>query len=123
MQPLLILADDNPAARSALALALESRLGLRASGEAAAFAELTALVSRLQPGLLVLDWELPGLDHAAGLPALRALAPRLRVLALSPRAEARAEALRAGADAFVCQADPPEALFAALRALSTRTGA
>jgi DNA-binding NarL/FixJ family response regulator len=64
---------------------------------------------------VLLDWELPGLQAANSLlPALRALCPRLSVIALSGKPEARRAALAAGADGFVSKGDPPERLMAAV---------
>lgn len=114
----LILADDNPATRSALAFILNQRLGLGIAGEAASMEELLRVLraAPVEAGLLVLDWELPGLSQAGGVAALRALRPNLRIVALSARAGAREEALAAGADAFVSMVEPPEMLLAAVNA-------
>ena len=64
--------------------------------------------------LVLLDWELPGLEADGLLPTLRELCPRLKVIALSGRPEARHAALDAGVDAFVSKGDPPERLLAAV---------
>jgi DNA-binding NarL/FixJ family response regulator len=118
MNPILLLADDNMATCSALAFALETRLGLCVAGEAASMRELLPLVERLQPHLLILDWELPGLGEGGGIAALRALSPGLKIVALSSRSEARDQALESGADAFASMVEPPEALFCTIRGVA-----
>jgi DNA-binding NarL/FixJ family response regulator len=117
MQPVLLIADDNTTACSALALALEKRLALRVAGEAASRLALFEMVRTLRPTLLILDWELPGLCPGEDLAALRAQAPGLKILALSACAEGCDAALAAGLDAFVERLAPPETLFALLSSL------
>jgi DNA-binding NarL/FixJ family response regulator len=115
MEVTLLLADDNSATRSTLRLVLEKRLEVRVVAEAANLQELYTLVSRTQPDLLVLDWELPGFKGAASLAELRILAPEMKAVALSARPEAREQSLAAGADAFVSMVEQPEALFSTIR--------
>jgi DNA-binding NarL/FixJ family response regulator len=123
----ILLADDEAKVRSALRLLLEQQEGLKVVGEVERADGLMDEIGAVQPDALLLDWELPGLrDKIAGAPgaskgrvswlgslrALRALNPRLVVIALSGRPEARQTALDAGADAFVSKGDPPERLLA-----------
>jgi DNA-binding NarL/FixJ family response regulator len=113
----LILADDNPATRSALAFILGQRLGLVIAGEAASAGELARLLQAPSPQerVMVLDWDLPGLSQECGLAELRALDPGVKIIVLSARAEARQPALAAGADAFVSMVEPPEMMLATIR--------
>ncbi|HOR00296.1 MAG TPA: response regulator [Anaerolineae bacterium] len=112
----ILLADDQREVRSALRLLLEHEPGLVVINEAAEAQALLATVRAACPDVVLLDWELRGLQAAEAVQALRATCPRLRVIALSGRPEARHAALAAGADAFVSKGDPPERLLAALRA-------
>ena len=121
----IFIADDQIKVRSALRLLLEQEPGLRVVGEAAETESLLAQAEATQPDLMLLDWELPnlvGVNSSTGsgsrlLAALRARCPRLVVIALSGRLEARQAAMTAGADAFVSKGDPPERLLAALQAV------
>jgi len=126
----IFIADDRPRIRSAVRLLFEQEEGVSVVGEAAELEGLLAGVQALQPDIVLLDWELPGrqgalLSAAAGrawygngrqhlLSLMRALCPRLFVVALSSRPGARQEALAAGADAFVSKGEPPEILLAAV---------
>jgi len=58
----VFLADDQAKVCSALRLLLEQELGLRVVGEATEAKDLLAQVQRTQPDLVLLDWELPGLQ-------------------------------------------------------------
>ena len=113
----ILLADDQPKIRFALRLLLEREPELDVVGEAAGAETLLAQLEATQPDVVLLDWELPGLSAIGGLPALRAVCPQLRVIALSGRLEARQAALAAGAEAFVSKGSPPDRLLAALRVL------
>jgi CheY-like chemotaxis protein len=81
----------------------------------------------LQPDLILLDWELPGLSGATTarsvLNTLFACCPTLQVIVFSGRPEAGRHALAAGANQFVSKAAPPEQLLAALRQAGDQQGA
>lgn len=109
----ILLADDQAEVRSALRLLLGHEPELLVVGEVTAGAELLPEVRATRPDLVLLDWELPGLQRSQ-LSALRTFRPHLLVVALSCRPEARHAALEAGADAFVSKGDPPERLLAAM---------
>jgi DNA-binding NarL/FixJ family response regulator len=118
----ILLADDQPEVRSALRLLVEQETGLAVAGEANETQALISAVRANPPDLVLLDWELPepaaSQDNTAAkrktMESLRAICPRLMVIVLSGRPEARKAALEAGANAFVSKGDPPERLLAAL---------
>ena len=106
--------DDQPQVRFAVRALLERLPDLEVIGEAVDAAGLLTLTAAFVPDLLLLAWPLPGETPVVLLSALRQIRPHLPVIVLSGRPEARRAALRAGASAFVCKCDPPEALLAAL---------
>jgi DNA-binding NarL/FixJ family response regulator len=110
----ILLADDQPQVRSALRLLLEQEIPALIVGEAETLDDLLSRRPAQSPEAILLDWELPGLSPATGLPAIRRAYPLAQIVALSSRPEARQTALQAGADRFVCKGDPPERLLAAL---------
>jgi DNA-binding NarL/FixJ family response regulator len=112
----VLLADDQAKVRSALRLLLEHQPGVNILGEAVDTTGLLDWVNAVCPGLVLLDWELPGLPASVLLPLLHARCPDLRVIALSSRPESRQAALDAGTDAFVSKGDPPESLVRAIEA-------
>jgi two-component system response regulator DesR len=114
----ILLADDQAKVRSALRLLLRLQPGMDVVGETAETEGLLGQVKEIRPDLILLDWELPGPTSNGLLTAIRARCPRLKVIALSGRPEARRAALEAGADAFVSKGAPPERLLSALRAFS-----
>ncbi|MFO7631686.1 MAG: response regulator transcription factor [Caldilinea sp.] len=122
----VLLADDQPALRSAVRFLLEQEPDFSIVGEAADIAGLIAHVSELHPDLLLLDWELPGLNSTGSarhvIDSLYASCPSMHIIVLSGRPEASRHALAVGAGAFVSKADPPERLLAALRRVKIKSG-
>jgi DNA-binding response OmpR family regulator len=110
----VVLADDHRDVRAAMRLLLEQE-GATIVAEVFAADTLLTGAAQAQPDLVLLDWELPGMPVEDLVGGLRDLCPGTVIVALSGRLEARAEALAAGADAFVSKADPPESLLAIIR--------
>jgi DNA-binding NarL/FixJ family response regulator len=115
----VLLADDKAWLRSAMRLLLEQDPDVEIIGEAA---EVNSLLTKTRvgcPNLVLLDWELPGLEATESgqtlLTTLHQTCPAVHVLVLSGRPEVGHTAIAAGADYFVSKADPPESLLAALR--------
>lgn len=114
----VLLADDQSTLRSAVRLLLEQEADVNIVAEVADAPALLDVTARVHPDLVLLDWELPGLQGGkqaqAVLKALRTCCPNVQVIVLSGRPEAGRPALAAGASSFVSKADPPERLLAAL---------
>jgi DNA-binding NarL/FixJ family response regulator len=117
-RPTRILVVDNDARiRSALQTLLRQEPEQLAIQETANLDGLGHQVRDFQPDLVLLDWELPGRPAAALLLALHGLTHHPRVIVLSARPESEADAMAAGADAFVSKSDPPERLLDSFRHL------
>jgi two-component system response regulator DesR len=114
----VLLADGKSALRSAMRLLLEQEADVNIVAEVADAETLLAVMADIEPDLVLLDWELPGLQSgnmaASVFSALSACCPNVRIIVLSGRPEAGRPALAAGAYGFVSKADPPERLLAAL---------
>lgn len=110
----IVLADDQARVRSALRLLIDQENGFLVVGEAEDASSMLACAGRLHPDLVLMDWELPGLDDAHKLSPLQGAAPGVKVIALSGQPDQRAAALKDGATAFVAKTDPPDVLLAAL---------
>ena len=113
----VVLADGEPAVRSALRLLLDNESELGVVGEVGDAVALLAQAVRLVPHVILLDWHLPGMTPARLVAALHLSAPGARIVAMSSRPEERSAALAAGVDAFVSKGDAPEHLLSAIRAL------
>ena len=124
----ILLADDQAEVRASLRLLLEAsneHAGWTIVGETTNARDLLAQARALEPDVVLLDWELPSPGAADALPvptapfvvlaALRVICPAAKLVALSARPEARAEAQRAGVDAFVTKGEGAALVLAALR--------
>jgi DNA-binding NarL/FixJ family response regulator len=111
----ILIADDQDRVRFALRVLLTQQPGLQVVGEAADGEALLAQVRAIAADLALVDWELPQLTEAGGLPALRRSSPALQVVVLSSRPGVRQAALAVGGDAFVSMNDPPERLLTVIR--------
>ena len=113
----LLLADDNPEVRSALRLLLEQDpipvTVMEISDTQGLFASLRVDC----PVAVLLDWELPEFHGKDALEVIQSFCPGTKVIAMSSRYEARHEALKAGADAFISKAEPSEMVLTTLYSL------
>lgn len=113
----ILLADDSDEIRSALRLAIETRLNLDWIIEARDMEHVLAQVEDSHPSCIILDWNLPGRPTRGRISVLRALVPGIKVIAINTRPELREQVLAEGADAFICKTDPPAKLLEVLHTL------
>lgn len=113
----VLVADDQIKVRSALKVLLGEHLNCEVVGETGEAERLFVQIFDTHPDVVLLDWELPGLDYNGEFAAIRAHFPDTKVVALSGRPESRREALEAGVDAFVSKMDSPERLLNTLAVL------
>jgi DNA-binding NarL/FixJ family response regulator len=126
----ILVADDQWEVCSALQLLLSHEIGMLILGQVRDAQELLDSLEQTTPDLVLLDWELPGLETPGAQPPskqdkslkltiaeLKQKFPGVKLVALSCRPEARSEALAGKTDAFVSKVDPPEVLIKTINAL------
>jgi DNA-binding NarL/FixJ family response regulator len=112
----VVLVDDEPLIRGALAQAL-SVGGLDLVGEAADAQAAIRMVLDLRPDVVLMDLRLPGMSGVDAIARLGLLAPASRVLVLTRSEQNRVvEAIVAGASGYILKTAPPETIAAAVRA-------
>jgi DNA-binding NarL/FixJ family response regulator len=116
MSERILLVDDHPLTRSALAGLLQQH-GFEVAGEAADGEEAIARAADLQPDLVLLDLSMPGLDGLSALPRLREAAPSCEVVVLTASGEEEnlLGAIRAGAAGYLLKSEPPARIVEFLR--------
>ena len=86
-------------------------------GEAADAVGALSAASVLRPDVLVMDYEMPGMNGVEAARKLREMGSASRVVMLSihDNPSVKRQATEAGIDAFVAKHQPSEALLAAIR--------
>jgi DNA-binding NarL/FixJ family response regulator len=115
----VLIADDHGIVRSGLRLLLERQDDIEVVGEAADGVEARELAIRERPDLAILDVKMPKLTGLQATREIKAQAPEVDVLILSMHDDERyvAEALKAGASAYVVKTQADTDLVAAIRAV------
>jgi DNA-binding NarL/FixJ family response regulator len=116
MNERVLIVDDHPLTRSALA-ALLSGNGFDVVGEAADGKEAIESARDLQPDLVLLDLTMPELDGLSALPGLRSAAAACEVVVLtaSESEDNLLAAIRAGAAGYLLKSEPPDKIVGFLR--------
>ena len=117
----VVVADDHELVRAGFTIVLESEPGIEVVGQAADGAGAIEAVRRLDPDVVCMDVQMPGLDGLAATRAItRAPGSRAAVLILTTfdRDDYLFEALEAGASGFLLKNTSPERLIEAVRVLA-----
>lgn len=110
----ILIAESQPAVRAALRLLIEQQSGLVIAGESLDATSLLRAILGLPAGIVLFDWNLPGLPPSQTLRLVRHEQPALKIICLSGRMEDKFPALAAGADYFVWKGEPPSVLLSLL---------
>ena len=115
----ILLVDDHPITREALAALLEQH-DFSVVGQAADGEEAIELARRLGPQLVLLDLSMPGMGGLEALPKIRAAAPECEVVVLtaSGTEENLLSAIRGGAAGYLLKSEPPERIVEFLRGVA-----
>jgi DNA-binding NarL/FixJ family response regulator len=115
----ILVVEPHPDVRQALRILLQRQhqAPLEVVGLLDSLDSLPDAIARLQPDLVLLDWDLAAV-HQTTIAAMRALLPHVTIVALSVQPEMRQQALSTGADAFVSKSEPADGLLRALVALT-----
>ena len=119
MPETILIVDDHPLTRSALAALLEQN-GFSVVGDAADGEAAIQLARELRPDLVLLDLSMPGMNGLEALPRLREAAPSAEVVVLtaSGTEENLLGAIRGGAAGYLLKSEPPERLVEFLRGVA-----
>jgi DNA-binding NarL/FixJ family response regulator len=112
----VVVVDDDPLVRAAMAMILGRAPGVEVVGEAADGAEVLAAVDRYAPDVVLMDIRMPRIDGLAATELLRSRAnpPEIIVLTTFDADEYVLRALRAGASGFLLKDTHPVEILRAV---------
>ena len=113
----ILVVDDHTLFRRGLTALLQRDAQFEVVGDAADAGEAQRRALELQPDVILLDNHLPGVNGVDALPALREVAPGVKVLMLTVSEDERdlAAALRGGACGYLLKTIEGDALSHAIR--------
>ncbi|MFN0154077.1 MAG: response regulator [Gaiella sp.] len=116
MQERILIVDDHPLTRDALAALLQQH-AFQVVGQASDGEEAIELARELEPDLILLDLTMDGMDGLTALPLIREASPDSEVVILtaSGTEENLLAAIRAGAAGYLLKSEPPERIASFLR--------
>ena len=99
----VVVVDDHPVVREGLVSVLEDQPGIEVVGSLDSAEQAVAQVARLQPDIVLLDLELPGMDGVAAIPKLLAASPGTGIIVFTAydTEERVLGAIRAGARGYM----------------------
>jgi DNA-binding NarL/FixJ family response regulator len=112
----VVLADDQDLVRTGFRMILESEPGIEVVGQASDGEQAVQVAQRLQPDLVLMDIQMPGVDGLTATRRILGATPDVRVLILTTfeRDDYIFDAVRAGASGFLLKNAPPEDLIRAV---------
>lgn len=113
----ILLVDDHPVVRAGLRAMLDQQPDLEVVAEAADGDAAVAVTRRLQPDVVLMDIQMPGVDGIEATRLITALDPAPRVLILTTY-DSDADILPAienGATGYLLKDTPPDDLYRAIR--------
>jgi DNA-binding NarL/FixJ family response regulator len=119
MRPRVLIVDDHPLTRDALATLLAGN-DFEVVGQASDGQEAIELAGQLRPQLVLLDLSMPGVDGLSALPGLRDAVPDAEVIVLtaSGTEDNLLAAIRAGAAGYLLKSEPPDRIVDFLRGVA-----
>jgi DNA-binding NarL/FixJ family response regulator len=113
----VLVADDHPMLREGLVAVLDTQQDFEVVGEAADGSEVVRLAERLNPDVILLDLEMPGVDGVAALEKLRSAGSEARTIVFTAydTDERILGALRAGARGYLLKGASRTEIFDAIR--------
>jgi len=115
----ILLADDHKILRDGLRALLEKQSGMEVIAEAGDGRATVQLVRELLPNVVIMDIAMPDLNGIEATRQITALAPNVKIVALSMHSDKRfvAEMLKAGASGYLLKDCAFEELDNAIRAV------
>ena len=116
----VLIADDHPLFRSGMRALLAADLDTEVAGEATTGEEAIALAAELQPDIVLMDLQMPGLNGVDATRRILHASPNARILIVTMFDDDHSvfAAIRAGARGYVLKGANPEEVLRAIRVVA-----
>ena len=116
----VLLVDDHPVVRNGIRNLLDNAVGIQVIGEASDGEAALSLAKELEPDVMLLDMELPGLSGNEVAQKMIESGSKTRILALSAHADRRyiQELLASGAAGYLVKDEIPDTIVEAIRGVA-----
>jgi CheY-like chemotaxis protein len=111
----ILIVDNQPRARLSMKALLGAWYPAAEVREAADGYEAVQLVEEFQPDVILMDARMPKMSGLEAARHIKAKSQLIKIIVLSIYPDIKAEALSAGADAFVSKSEPPEKIRETLK--------
>jgi DNA-binding NarL/FixJ family response regulator len=116
----IFLAESEAHVRAALRVILENQADFSIIGEASSAESTLAQICQKHPDMILLDWNLTGINHQRLIYTLQKHCPNTSLVATSVKPEHELTAYQIGSDAFISKQLQPDEFLAALRKFITQ---
>jgi DNA-binding NarL/FixJ family response regulator len=113
----ILIVDDSARARQSIKALLGTHPAVNALSEAINGCEAVALAETWMPDVVLMDVRMAEMDGLQATRVIKARRPHIKIIIVSMVGDCEAQALEAGADAFVNKGEPPTRLLQALDAV------
>src|SRR5262249_17504438 len=117
----ILIADDHALFRDGLRALLTSIPEMEVVGEAATGAEVTALATSLQPDVILMDIQMPGINGIEATRQIVRISPHIGVIVVTMFEDDDSvfAAMRAGARGYILKGADQEEMLRAIRAVAS----
>jgi len=113
----IMIVEDNSHARQALRALLSLQDGIQITTEASNGLEAVNSIKDQVPDLILMDMQMPIMGGLEATKIIKQNWPRVKIVVLTIYSEHQAEALSAGADAFLVKGCPTEMMMSSIHKL------
>ena len=113
----ILIVDDSPSFCKGMQALLEIQPDMEVAGVAPDGQTAMELIERLQPALVLLDAQMPGMSGLEAAQQIKSRWPQTEIILMTMYSDYRSKAIEAGVDAFVTKGVPPEHILAVIRGL------
>ncbi len=116
----ILVVDDHPVLRDGLVAVLSTQADFAVVGEAETGPEAVLVAAELQPDIVMMDLEMPGMDGGEALKQMRDHNPDVRVIVFTAydTDDRIMAAIQAGAQGYLLKGAPRDQVFEAIRVVN-----